>query len=180
GDPHPANRSGIGAQADRALGGDAGAPRRRGGGAEAGGAEALRGDRREPDAAHHRGGPRPRHGGRDGGRAARGLRHLPGAAGLLGGSSIPTLGQMRRSLIGWAGLLAALSALIVLLGSGSGAAARGLGEPGATKGHPRTGSQGIAVSVAELAARQQREARRTGGRPRGINEEPGPGERQQP
>src|ERR671931_1807862 len=71
-----------------------------------------------------------------------------------------------------------LAALITLAG-GSGIAA----EPqpsGAVVGHPRAGSRGITESVADIVARQKREDRRTGGRPRGIREKPEPGGRQRP
>jgi hypothetical protein len=83
-------------------------------------------------------------------------------------------------VIGWAALPAALAMLIVLLASGSSASARGLDESGAIRGHPWTGAKGVTVSVAELAARQRREDRRTGGRPPGIRESPEPGKRPRP
>jgi hypothetical protein len=79
-------------------------------------------------------------------------------------------------VVGWAALVAALCALVILLAAGSGAAAQSAGDAGAVKGDPRTGTKGISVSVAELTARQRRQDRRTGGRPRGISEKPEPGE----
>jgi hypothetical protein len=81
---------------------------------------------------------------------------------------------MRTRLLGALLFLAALAAMFA---SGSGAAAQP--QPiGAVAGHPRTGSRGITESVAEIVARQKREDRRTGGRPRGIREKPEPGGRQ--
>ena len=83
---------------------------------------------------------------------------------------------MRTRLLG---ALLFLAALVILLASGSGAAA----EPqshAAVAGHPRTGSRGITESVAEIVGRQHREDRRTGGRLRGIREKPEPGVRQRP
>jgi hypothetical protein len=47
-------------------------------------------------------------------------------------------------------------------------------------GDPWTGAKGVTVSVAELAARQRHEDRRTGGTPRGIRERPEPGKRPRP
>jgi hypothetical protein len=81
---------------------------------------------------------------------------------------------MRTRLLG---ALLFLAALVALFASGSGTAAE-LKPTGAVVGHPRTGSQGITESVAEIVARQKREDRRTGGRPRGIREKPQPGGRQ--
>jgi hypothetical protein len=87
---------------------------------------------------------------------------------------------MRRGVIRRAALLAAMCTLIALLGGGSGAAHAASHDPGAIKGHPWTGAKGTTVSVAELTARQRREDRRAGGRPRGIREKPKPGEQRTP
>jgi hypothetical protein len=68
-----------------------------------------------------------------------------------------------------------LAGAVALAASGSGAAAQP--QPtGAVTGHPSAGSRGITVSVAELLARQRREDRRSGGKPRGVREKPEPGE----
>jgi hypothetical protein len=87
---------------------------------------------------------------------------------------------MRRSAIGAAALLAALLALVTLVGRGSGAAAQAVEDPGEVRGVPWSGEKGTTVSVAELAARQRREDRRTGAGPRGIHERPEPGPRPRP
>jgi len=73
------------------------------------------------------------------------------------------------------GALLLLATPVALVASGSGTAAEL--QPIGAAGHPRTGSQGIRESVAEIVARQRREDRRSGGRPRDIREKPEPGER---
>jgi Bacterial Ig-like domain len=65
-------------------------------------------------------------------------------------------------------------ALVVLAGEGDATSA----DPGAfgvTRGQPWTGSPGVTVSVADLAARQRAEDRRTAGQPEVIREKPEPG-----
>ncbi len=78
---------------------------------------------------------------------------------------------MKRRVLG---AVLPLIVVVVLAGSGSGTAAA-TGALGAARGQPWTGSQGITRSIADLAARQRRKDRRTGGKPRHIRQKPEPG-----
>ncbi|MEK6277911.1 MAG: hypothetical protein AABM29_07860 [Actinomycetota bacterium] len=81
---------------------------------------------------------------------------------------------MRRRVLGWASLLAVLTALVVVGEGGSGASAQP-GDVGAIRGHPRTGSAGIKVSVADIIARGRKRDRITGP-PQGLRPAPEPTE----
>jgi hypothetical protein len=67
-------------------------------------------------------------------------------------------------------------AVVVMLAGPGDLISAATGEIGATKGQPWTGSPGVRVGVATLAARQKEHDRRFGASPRGVREKPGPPE----
>jgi hypothetical protein len=78
------------------------------------------------------------------------------------------------------GAFVAIVLLVLLLGSGPGAAqpeAAPGDAIGAIQGHPRRGSSGVTERVAEIVARQKRKDQRFGAKPKGpLREKPEPGE----